>query len=60
MIERVIRLSWFKFKHFILLQMRRLVSKPINLHLIGLSRIAISASIVAEFIRIRLIQYYTI
>lgn len=60
MIERVIRLSWFKFKHFILLQMRRLVSKPINLHLIGLSRIAISANIVAEFIRIRLVQYYTI
>lgn len=30
------------------------------MHLIGLSRIAISAGIVAEYFRIRLVQYYTV
>lgn len=60
LIEHVIRPAWHKLKHFLLLSIKYLLNKNVNLYLIGLSRIAISANIVAEFIRIRLKQYYTI
>lgn len=60
MVERVIYPAWLKLKRFLLLSVKYLINKDINLYLIGLSRNAISANIVSEFIRIRLRQYYTI